>query len=205
MIILLGYKIGMTQFFTNFSTIDPVTIIKVGTCFISKLIFNNNFKLQKIQLSYKPLEIKKLAHSNVGYFKHKNLLPLKIVKEYKLSKIQNYKIGQIINIHSFKENQFINISSSSNGKGFLGVHQRYKFNKGLMTHGSKNHKKPGSIGQGTTPGRVFKGKKLAGHSGNKKQTIKNLKILKIDFKENLLFIKGSICGKIGNVLELKTI
>ncbi len=127
----------------------------------------------------------------------------KVKKEFYIKNVNDFKMGQIFNIENFTSNMLVNIQAKSIGKGFTGNIKRNNFKRGPMTHGSKNHRQPGSIGQSTTPGRVFKNKKMAGHAGFLINTIKNLKILDIDKTNSLLYLKGSIPGKSGNVVFIK--
>ena len=199
---ILGYKIGMTQLFDSFGKISTVTILKIGPCFISQINKKNIQTRPTIQLGYNQAFIKNTTKSNRGHFAHNNLIPLKILHEYPINFLKMAFIGKSYTIRLFSKNEYILLSGYSIGKGFQGTLKRHNFKRGPMTHGSKNHKKPGSIGQGTTPGRVFLGKKLAGRLGYKKTTFKNIKILEIDYNENLLFVNGTIPGKIGNFLTI---
>jgi large subunit ribosomal protein L3 len=203
---LLGNKVGMTQIYNQKGEKIPVTIIKAGPCFITqiKLSQKNNYNI--IQLGY--LEInyssKKLTKSNLGHFLTKQLFAYRHLKEYILrDKIfLNYKIGDEINTNYFKIGQKIKITGLTIGKGNAGNIKQHHFTRGPMTHGSKHHRLQGSIGSGTTPGRVIPGKKMPGRLGSQKQTISNLEILDIDYFKNLLVVKGSVPGKTGNLLNI---
>jgi len=124
------------------------------------------------------------------------------LKEFQGNEIEKFEIGQVLNVESFSPGQLVNIRGKSIGKGFSGLQKRHNFTRGPMTHGSKNHRAPGSIGMGTTPGRVLPGKKMAGQLGNQITTIRKLKIIQINSKENILVIKGSVPGKPGNLLSI---
>merc|ERR1711884_536008 len=138
-----------------------------------------------------------------GHLQKSNIQPLKYLKEYRLNKsIGEFKVGQVLNIDSFSVGQYVNVCGKSIGKGFSGLQKRHNFTRGPMTHGSKNHRAPGSIGMGTTPGRVLPGKKMAGQLGNKLTTIKKLKVIQLSSEENILIIKGSVPGKPGNLLSI---
>nr|BCL05892.1 ribosomal protein L3 [Pteridomonas sp. YPF1301] len=202
MIILLGYKLGMTQLFESTGKIAIVTVLKIGPCFISQIKQNKFLNLTTIQLGYNSTFVNKITKANVRHFDTKNIILLQFLREYTLPFVKNLFLGKSYTTILLKKNDLICIRSYSIGKGFQGTRKRYNFNKGPMTHGSKNHKKPGSIGQGTTPGRVFVGKKLAGHLGIKKNTLTNIQIVKINYKENLLFVKGTIGGKYGNLVTI---
>lgn len=200
---ILGNKIGMTQIFAENGNAIPVTVVKVGPCYITQIKSVENNKYKAIQIGYQNISKLKLNKPEIGHLEKNNQLPLKYLKEYRIDTIENFKIGQIIDVNNFQEGQFVDVTGNSIGKGFTGNQKRNNFSRGPMTHGSKNHREPGSIGQSTTPGRVFPGKRMAGRLGNTQVTISNLKILKLDVNENLLIIKGSIPGKPGNLLSIK--
>lgn len=197
---MIGRKVGMTQIFDNKGLAIPVTLLQVGPCTITQIQKNENYS--KIQIGYETLNPNKLNKPMVGYFEKNNLPCFKYLKEYKIKDIGNYNVGDIIKVKDLKEKEFINISGLSSGKGFSGYQKRHKFSRGPMSHGSKNHREPGSIGAGTTPGRVFPGKRMAGRMGHRNVTIQNIQIVKIDTINNLLVVKGSVPGKVGNILYI---
>ena len=200
---LLGNKIGMTQIFDESGNIIPVTILKVGPCIITQIKTILKEGYNAIQIGYCKTTIKSLTQPELGHLQKSNIQPLKYLKEFKVDEeIKNFEIGQILNVDHFKVGQLVNIRGKTIGKGFSGLQKRYNFTRGPMTHGSKNHRAPGSIGMGTTPGRVLPGKKMSGQLGNKITTIKKLKIIQTSTKENLLVVKGSIPGKPGNLLTI---
>jgi large subunit ribosomal protein L3 len=200
---ILGNKVGMTQLFAEDGTANPVTVIKVGPCTITQIKSIATHGYDAIQIGYQQTPEKKLTKPELGHLKKANVTPLKYLKEYRVSNIEEFELGQIIDVKNFKEGDFVDVSGKSIGKGFTGLQKRHNFTRGPMTHGSKNHRAPGSIGQGTTPGLVFQVKKLAGLLGVKETTVSNLKIIKIDAKENLLIVKGAVPGKPGNLLNVK--
>ena len=204
---LLGNKIGMTQIFDESGNIIPVTILKVGPCVITQIKTKSKDGYNSIQIGYGNVSSKTLTQPELGHLQKSNIQPLKYLKEFKVNETEEFKefkIGQVLNVDSFSPGQLINIRGKSIGKGFSGLQKRYNFARGPMTHGSKNHRAPGSIGMGTTPGRVLPGKKMAGQLGNKITTIKKLKIIQINTEENILVIKGSVPGKPGNLLSIVT-
>ena len=200
---LLGNKIGMTQIFAENGNAIPVTVIKVGPCYVTQIKSIENNGYNAIQIGYQDVNKEKLTKPELGHLEKLNGLSLKYLKEYKVQNIQNFKVGQIIDVNSFNEGDYVDVTANSIGKGFAGNQKRNNFARGPMTHGSKNHREPGSIGQSTTPGRVFPGKRMAGRLGGGQTTISNLKIFKIDSKENLLIVQGSVPGKPGNLLSIK--
>lgn len=200
---LLGNKIGMTQIFDKLGNIIPVTILKVGPCIITQIKTKEKDGYDSIQIGYGNVSTKSLTQSELGHFQKSTIQPQKYLKEFKcIAQDKELQIGQVLNVDLFVKGQSINIQGKSIGKGFSGLQKRHNFTRGPMTHGSKNHRAPGSIGMGTTPGRVLPGKKMSGQLGNKITTIKNLKIIQINSEENILIIKGSIPGKPGNLLRI---
>ena len=199
---LLGNKIGMTQIFDESGNIIPVTILKVGPCIVTQVKTKSKDGYDSIQIGYKNLASKALTQPELGHLQKSNIQPLKYLKEFRRNETNEFQLGQVLNIDSFQPGQLVNIQGKTIGKGFSGLQKRHNFTRGPMTHGSKNHRAPGSIGMGTTPGRVLPGKKMAGQLGNKIITIKKLKIIQINSKENILVIKGSVPGKPGNLLSI---
>jgi large subunit ribosomal protein L3 len=199
---LLGNKMGMTQIFDETGNIIPVTILKVGPCVVTQVKTKAKDGYDSIQIGYGSVSSKTLTQPELGHLQKSNIQPLKYLKEFRINEENEFHIGQILNIDSFVPGQLVNIQGKSVGKGFSGLQQRHNFARGPMTHGSKNHRAPGSIGMGTTPGRVLPGKRMAGQLGNKITTIKKLKIIQINSEENILVIKGSVPGKPGNLLSI---
>ena len=200
---LLGNKIGMTQIFDESGNIIPVTILKVGPCVVTQIKTVLKDGYNSIQIGYGKVSSKSLTQPELGHLQKSNIQPLKYLKEFRLNEnLEQFEIGQILNVDSFQVGQFINIRGKSIGKGFSGLQKRYNFARGPMTHGSKNHREPGSIGMGTTPGRVLPGKRMAGQLGNKLTTIKKLKVIQTNSEENILVVKGSVPGKPGNLLSI---
>lgn len=199
---ILGHKIGMTQIFDKIGNRVPITLLTVGPCFVTQIKTIKLNGYNAIQLGYSLTSLNKLTNSKIGHLKKSNNYSLKYLREYKVDNTDNFKLGQIISINLFKDMNFVDISAKNIGKGFSGNQKRHNFSRGLMTHGSKNHRSPGSIGAGTTPGRVMPGKKMAGQLGNKKITIKNLRIIKINSIKNFIMVKGSIPGKPGNLVSI---
>lgn len=197
---LLGNKVGMTQIFNESGNIVPVTILNVGPCFITQIKTKTKDGYDAIQIGYKRTSNKSLTQPELGHLQKSGIKPLKYLKEFRVKNISDFEVGQVLNVDLFLTIQTVNIQGKTIGKGFTGLQKRYNFTRGPMTHGSKNHRAPGSIGMGTTPGRVLPGKKMAGQLGNKFTTIKKLKIMQINSKENILIVKGSVPGKSGNLL-----
>ena len=199
---LLGNKIGMTQIFDESGNIIPVTILKVGPCVVTQVKMKSKDGYDSIQIGYGNVSSKSLTQPELGHLEKSNIQPLKYLKEFRITEEDEFSIGQVLNVDSFSPGEFVNVRGKSIGKGFSGLQKRHNFTRGPMTHGSKNHRAPGSIGMGTTPGRVLPGKKMAGQLGNKITTIKKLKVIQINSEENILVIKGSVPGKPGNLLSI---
>ena len=155
-----------------------------------------------IQIGYNTVSNNSLTKPELGHLQKSNINALKYLKEFYVNNTQDFEVGQILSVDLFSPDQLVNIKGKTIGKGFTGLQKRHNFSRGPMTHGSKNHRAPGSIGMGTTPGRVLPGKKMAGQLGNKLTTIKKLKVIKLNLEENILIIKGSIPGKPGNLLSV---
>jgi large subunit ribosomal protein L3 len=199
---LLGNKIGMTQIFDESGNIIPVTILKVGPCVVTQVKTEASDGYNSIQVGYSNVSSKSLTQPELGHLQKSNIQPLKYLKEFRVNNDQEFEIGQILKVDLLSPGQLVNIKGKSIGKGFAGHQKRHNFTRGPMTHGSKNHRAPGSIGMGTTPGRVLPGKKMAGQLGNKITTIKKLKVIQLNLEENILVIKGSVPGKPGNLLSI---
>ena len=201
---LLGNKIGMTQIFDESGNIIPVTILKVGPCIVTQVKTTLNDGYNAIQVGYGNVSTKSLTQPQLGHLQKSNIQPLKYLKEFRVSDPTNFSVGQVLDVESFVAGQLINVTGKSIGKGFSGLQKRHNFARGPMTHGSKNHRAPGSIGMGTSPGRVLPGKKMAGQLGNKITTIQKLKVIQVNSEENILVVKGSVPGKPGNLLSIAT-
>jgi len=200
---MLGHKIGMTQIFDESGNVIPVTVLHVGPCIVTQIKTVLTDGYNAIQIGYDNVLTQKLTKPEQGHLKKSGVTSLKYLHEYKIGNTDDFILGQSISMESFKNFSSITVTGKSIGKGFAGNQKRHNFGRGPMTHGSKNHRAPGSIGAGTTPGRVIPGKKMAGRLGGNKVTTKNLEIIKIDSKENLLIVKGAVPGKTGNLLNIQ--
>lgn len=211
---ILGKKVCMTHIFDKKGNAVPVTLINAGPCTVSQIKSIENSGYNAIQLAYLKINktrIKKnnpnfsipfLSKPQYGHLNNKGLDSFYHLKEFKVEFPLNYVLGQELFVSLFKVGEHINISGITIGKGNASNIKRNHFSRGPMTHGSKHHRLQGSLGAGTTPGRVFPGKKMPGRLGTNKCTIKNLEILLIDASQNLLIIKGCLPGKSGNLLNL---
>jgi len=192
---LIGTKIGMTREFLKSGQSVPVTVIKMEKGRIIHIVNKADRGYDAVQVGFGRVKNSKLSKSQKGYFAKKNTEPKKILKEFRVSNMSEYKEGNEIGLEIFKDVKFVDVQSKTIGKGFAGAMKRHNFSGLRATHGvSISHRSHGSTGQRQDPGKVFKGKKMAGHMGDKLRTIQNLEIIKSDLENNLLFIKGSIPG-----------
>lgn len=199
---LIGNKIGMTQIFDEAGNIIPVTVLKVGPCVVTQVKTKSKNGYDAIQVGYRNVSSKSLTQPELGHLQKSDIEPLKYLKEFRVTDPNEFSTGQVLNVDAFTLGQLVNIKGKSIGKGYSGLQKRHNFSRGPMTHGSKNHREPGSIGMGTTPGRVLPRKRMAGQLGNKITTVRKLKVIQIDTEENILVIKGSVPGKPGNLLSI---
>ena len=206
MIGLIATKEGMTRLFQEDGKSLPVSVLKVDTNFISQIKTKQSDGYDSIQLSTKEQKEKNQTKSKIGHFSKNNLSLKKHIKEFRLdeSELDGLELGKEFDVNIFEEGQLVDVSGISKGKGFAGTVKRWNFATQDATHGnSLAHRKPGSIGQCQTPGRVWKGKKMAGHMGNVKKTIQNLKIVKVDEENSLLLVQGAIPGFNGSSVIIK--
>jgi large subunit ribosomal protein L3 len=201
---LFARKIGMTQIFNESGTILPVTILKIELCQVSQIKTVITDGYNAIQIAYNEEKLEKVNKSIQGHLKQVGDKGFKSFGEFRVSKPEEFKLGQIIKSDTFLVGQKVRVTGKSIGKGFAGNQKRNNFSRGPMTHGSKNHRLPGSIGAGSTPGRVYPGKKMAGQLGGKTITLKNTEILYINSEDNIIVVKGSVPGKKNTVLKVQS-
>ena len=204
---LIGKKVGMTREFYRTGQSVPVTVLKLEKARIINVIDESKRGYKAVQIGFGTLKMSKITKAMKGYFLKKNTEPKKKLKEFKVANTENYKPGNEFGLEIFKDVKFVDIQSKTIGKGFAGVMKRYNFAGLGATHGvSVSHRSHGSTGQRQDPGKVFKGKKMAGHMGSKLRTMQNLEIIKSDIDNNLLYVKGSIPGaKNSEVLVQKAV
>jgi large subunit ribosomal protein L3 len=203
---LIATKEGMTRLFQEDGKFLPVSVLKVDTNFISQIKTKQSDGYDSIQLSTKEQKEKNQTKSKIGHFSKNNLSLKKHIKEFRLdeSELDGLELGKEYDVNIFEEGQLVDVSGISKGKGFAGTVKRWNFATQDATHGnSLAHRKPGSIGQCQTPGRVWKGKKMAGHMGSEKKTIQNLRVVKIDEENSLLLVQGAIPGFNGSSVIIK--
>ena len=192
---LIGKKIGMTREFFKTGQSIPVTVLKVEKGRVIQLIDREKRGYSAIQLGFGKIKNSKLSKSMKGYFSKKNTEAKKILREFRVKNLEDYKEGNEFGIEIFKNTKFLDIKSKTIGKGFAGAMKRHNFGGLRASHGvSVSHRAHGSTGQNQDPGKVFKGKKMAGHMGDKIRTMQNLEIIKTDIENELIYLKGSIPG-----------
>ena len=206
-IALIGKKVGMSREFYKTGQSIPVTVLKMETGRIIQIIDKEKRGYQAIQVGYGKIKNSKLTKSMKGYFAKKNTEPKKILKEFKVNNIENYKEGNEVGLEILKDVKFVDVRAKTIGKGFAGAMERHNFGGLRASHGvSISHRAHGSTGQNQDPGKVFKGKKMAGHMGDKLRTMQNIEIIKTDAENNLIYLKGSIPGsKNSNVIIKKAV
>ena len=200
---IIGKKIGMTQIFDDNGGVIPVTVIEAGPCIVSQIKTIEKDGYNGVQLSFGDIKEKKINKPIKGHFAKFNLTPKKCLKEFRLETIEGINIGDEIKADIFNVGEKVDIQGTSKAKGFQGVIKRHGHSRGPMSHGSMYHRRPGSMGATSTPGRVFKGKKLPGHMGNDTITIQNLEIIRVDLDKNVLLVKGSVPGNKNSILKIK--
>lgn len=196
---LLGKKLGMTHIFDKNGNFIPVTVVLAGPCYVTAIRTQEKNGYKAIQVGFLPT--KKLNKPISGNLKDEKL-KLKYLVEFKVGNPEEYQIGQEIKLDVFKPGDVVKVSGKSIGKGTQGNIKRWHHHRSPMSHGSKSHRIPGSIGAGTTPGRVYKGRKMPGHMGSVNVTTKGLQIVQVDSDRGVLLIKGSVPGPSGSILEI---
>jgi len=199
---ILGKKLGMSQFFDDQGRAVPVTLIEAGPCRITQIKSSETDGYSAVQIGYGLLRDKLVNKPSKGHLSKSGEDVLRYLREYRVDNLKEYELGEAITVGNFEAGQKVDVSGNSMGRGFAGYQKRHGFSRGPMSHGSKNHRLPGSTGAGTTPGRIYPGKRMAGRYGGKKITTKALTIIKVDSEKNLLVIKGSVPGKPGTLLNI---
>ncbi len=199
---MLGRKIGMTQIFTEEGERVMVTLVETGPVTVVQVKTKDTDGYESVQVGYDPItKEKKINRPMSGHFK--DVQPMKHLREFSVEDIGAVEVGQTFDLSIFSEGEKVNVAGISKGRGFQGVMKRHNFAGGPGSHGSRFHRRPGAIGNSTTPGRVFKGKKMPGQMGNERVTVRNLEITRVIPEKNLLLIRGSIPSHNGAVVEIR--
>ena len=201
---IIGKKIGMTQIFDEKGNVIPVTVIETAGNVVTQVKTVETDGYNSIQLGYGEVKSKHINKPLEGHFKKAGVENKKHLREFRTEDVANYKVGDEVKTDIFAAGDKVDVQGTSKGKGFQGVIKRHGQHRGPMGHGSMYHRRPGSMGATSTPGRVFKGKKLPGHMGRVTVTIQNLEVVKVDTDKNVLLVKGSVPGAKGAILKVKS-
>ena len=200
---IIGKKVGMTQIFDEKGYVIPVTVIEAGPCLVAQVKSEETDGYNAVQLGFGEVKDKHINKPEKGHFEKSKLSAKKHLREFRADSI-DVKVGDEVKADVFEAGDKIDVQGTSKGKGFQGVIKRHGQHRGPMGHGSMYHRRPGSMGATSTPGRVFKGKKLPGHMGRVTVTIQNLDVVKIDMDKNVILVKGSVPGCKGAILKIKS-
>ena len=200
---LIGKKLGMTQIFDEQGKVIPVTVIEAGPCVVAQVKTVETDGYNAIQLGFGDVKESKINKPEKGHFAKSKLTPKKHLREFRLDSVENINVGDELKADTFTAGDQLDIQGTSKGKGFQGVIKRHGQSRGPMGHGSMYHRRPGSMGSTSTPGRVFKGKRLPGHMGANTITIQNLEVVSVDLDKNVILVKGSVPGANGAILKIK--
>lgn len=201
---ILGTKLGMTQVFDDENRVVPVTVIEAGPCVVSQIRTTETDGYNAIQIAYGEIDPRKVKQPQSGHFKKAGVTPRRHVTEIRMDDISGYEVGQELGVGIFEGESFVDVTGTTKGHGFAGGMKRHGFAGQGASHGNQAaHRRVGGIGAAATPGRVFKGKRMAGRMGGNQVTTQNLKLQKIDADSNLLLIKGAIPGGRGAVVTVK--
>ncbi|MGD7002664.1 50S ribosomal protein L3 [Corynebacterium halotolerans] len=202
---ILGTKLGMTQVFDEENRVIPVTVVEAGPCVVTQIRTTEIDGYNAIQIAYGEIDPRKVNKPNAGHFKKAGVTPRRHVTEIRMDDVSGYEIGQDVTVDIFEGESFVDVTGTTKGKGFAGGMKRHGFAGQGAGHGNQAaHRRVGGIGGAATPGRVFKGKRMAGRMGNDRVTTQNLKVQKVDADSNLLLIKGAIPGNKGGIVTVKT-
>lgn len=200
---ILGKKVGMTQIFAEGGLVIPVTVVEAGPCVVVQKKQKETDGYTAIKVGFGETSEKSIIKPKLGVFKSAGVNPKRYLKEFRVSDLNEYEIGTEYKADVFGEGDKVDVSATSKGKGFKGVIARWGQHRGPMSHGSRYHRRPGSMGACSDPSRVFKNKRLPGHTGAKKVTVQNLTVVKVDVDKNVLLIKGAIPGPRGGLVTIK--
>lgn len=200
---LIGKKIGMTQIFDEAGNVVPVTVVEAGPCTVTQIKTMENDGYEAIQVGFGDVKVSRVNKPMKGHFDKADVAPKKTLKEFRLDSIDGIEVGNILKADTFEVGEVVDVKGTSKGHGTAGAIKRWNFSRLRMTHGTgPNHRHAGSLGACSSPSRVFKGKKMAGHYGHETVTVQNLKIAKVDAENNLIAIKGAVPGPKGGIVVI---
>ena len=200
---IIGRKVGMTQIFDETGKVIPVTVLEAGPCVVAQVKSTETDGYNAVQLGFGDVKESKLNNPEKGHFTKSKLALKKHLREFRMDSVEDVKVGDELKADVFAKGDKVDIQGTSKGKGFQGVIRRHHQSRGPMGHGSMYHRRPGSMGSTSTPGRVFKGKNLPGHTGRITVTIQNLEVVAVDLDKNVILVKGSVPGAKGTILKIK--
>ena len=201
---ILGKKVGMTQYFTEAGELIPVTVVEVTPNVVLQLKTIENDGYEAVQLGFDDLREVLSNRPAKGHVAKANATPKRFIREFNNVELSEYEVGQEITVDVFKAGDIVDVTGTSKGKGFQGAIKRHGQSRGPMAHGSRYHRRPGSMGGASFPSRVFKGKALPGQMGGNRITIQNLEVVKVDEERNVILIKGNVPGSKKSLVEIKT-
>ena len=201
---IIGKKVGMTQVFDEKGVVIPVTVIEAGPCTVVQVKTVEKDGYDAVQLGFGAVKEHKVNKPMKGHFSKGNVTPAKHLREFRVEDTAAVKVGEEVKVDVFAQGDLVDIQGTTKGKGFQGVIKRHGQSRGPMGHGSMYHRRPGSMGPTSTPGRVFKGKKLPGHMGVETVTIQNLEVVRVDLDKNAILVKGSIPGNKGSIVKIRS-
>ena len=200
---IIARKVGMTQVFMEDGVLVPVTVLQAGPCTVVQVKTVDNDGYSAVQLGFESKKENKTSQPLKGHFAKAGVETKKYLKEFRLDNAESFEVSQDITVEAFAAGDVIDVTGTSKGKGFQGNIKRHNQSRGPMAHGSKYHRRPGSMGQASSPAKVFKGKKLPGHMGAEQVTVQNLEIVRVDVEQNLLLVKGAVPGPRKSVLTIR--
>ena len=200
---ILGRKLGMTQIFDEDDNFVPVTVILAGPCTVSQVKTKETDGYEAVQIGFGALKPKHVNKPMAGHFAKAGVEPMKYLREVRVDDASQYSCGDKVTVEAFADVKAVDVTGTSKGKGFQGTIKRWNFSRGPMAHGSRNQREPGSIGQCAYPARVRKGLHMAGHMGDERVTVKNLKLVRVDTDQNLILVKGAVPGAKNGLVQVR--
>jgi large subunit ribosomal protein L3 len=200
---MLGRKIGMTQIFDETGQVIPVTVIELGPCVVTQIRTRDRDGYEAVQIGFEQVPARKLTRPRQGHLATANML-VRHLREFQADNPADHQVGDVLNVDQFQIGQMVDVTGTSKGRGFAGVVKRHGFRGGPKTHGQSDRlRAPGSVGGGTNPGRVWKGQRMAGHMGNKRVTVQNLRVVDVIAEKNLLLVRGAVPGPNKGLVQVR--
>jgi large subunit ribosomal protein L3 len=199
---IIGKKIGMTSAFASDGRLVPVTVVQVGPCVVTQVKTQDKDGYTALQLGFDETSTEKLNKPISGHLKKATDKGYRVLREFRIESVENFEPGAVVDLNLFSIGDKVTVTGTTKGRGFQGTIKRHGFSRGPETHGNRNHRKPGSIGNSAWPAKVIRGKRMPGHMGVEKETVKNLTVVDIKHKDNLLLLKGAIPGPKTGILKI---